>query len=103
MSHHHHPDPAAERAARRERLRLLCAADRTRLRLVWRLPSRLAKHEPEHEPDHAKHAWVGTLLTGPALGALLPLVPGRIGAWSRRIRAGAGLFRAVLAGRQAHA
>ncbi len=56
---------AAERAARRDRLRLLCVADRARLRLVWRLSPRQARHEP------ASKAWLGSLLGAPALGALL--------------------------------
>lgn len=82
--------PAAERAAKLERLRLLCAADRARLRLVWRLTPRQARHEPPSE------GWRGALLGAPALGALLPLVPGPIGRWSRRLGSGAGLLRAML-------
>lgn len=51
---------SAERAAKRERLQLLCVADRARLRLVWRLSPRQARHES------APKAWPGVLL-----GALL--------------------------------
>lgn len=90
--HDHHPrDPKEARVEKRERLRLLCAADRTRLRLLWRLPASMAKHE--HETNH-NHAWVGAI-AGPALTALLPFVPGKIGRWGRHVRAGMGLFRAV--------
>lgn len=79
--------PLQERAARRERLRLLCAADRSRVRLVWRMPSR-----PAHRPGSLS----ASLLSAPALSALLPMVPGPIGRWSRRLGAGAGVLRAVL-------
>jgi hypothetical protein len=96
-AHHQHPADAREaRVARRERLRLLCEADRTRLRLVWRLPARLAKHQ--HDGHDHRHGWMAPLLTGPVLGAMLPFVPGKIGRWSRRLRAGIGLFRTVARG-----
>lgn len=74
--------PADGRAARRERLLLLCAVDRARLRLVWRMPTK-----PKSPPP----SLVQELLSPPTLATLLPWVPGSIGRWSRRIRTGAGL------------
>lgn len=82
--------PRESRAARRERLLLLCAVDRARLRLVWRMPTK---------PKPAQSSLVSGLLAPPTLAAILPWVPGPIGRWSRRIRTGAkiaGLFRTVL-------
>ena len=82
--------PVESRDARRERILLLCAVDRARLRLLWRLPNK---------PKTATPSVVESLFSPPTLATILPWVPGRIGRWSRRIRAGvglAGLFRSVL-------
>jgi hypothetical protein len=82
-----HISSSESRAARRERLRLLCAADRTRLRLVWRMPS---------QRETQREGWAGALMSSPALGALLPMMPGPIGRWSRRIGFGSKVLRAAL-------
>lgn len=74
--------PADSLAARRERLLLLCAVDRARLRLVWRMPDK---------PRSAASSLVDGLFSPPTLATILPWIPGRIGRWSRGIRAGAGL------------
>lgn len=82
--------PVESRAARRERLLLLCAVDRARLRLLWRVPAR---------SNSGAGSLLGGVLGPAALAAALPWVPGRIGRWSRRLRTGlglAGLFRAAV-------
>lgn len=83
---------APARAAQRERLVLLCAVDRARLRLLLRMPTR-----PKSEPS--SFSFASGLFSPPTLAALLPWIPGRIGRWSRRVRTGAhlaGLFRTVM-------
>lgn len=89
MSHHAH-SPMHERAARHERLRLLCEADRARLRLVWRMPTRVVKPPTDEGP------WTSSLLAVPALGALLPMMPGRIGRFGRLLGHGTTLLRSML-------
>jgi len=79
--------PVEARAARRERLLLLCAVDRARLRLLWRMPTK---------PAPERHSFASGLLSPPTLAAILPWVPGKIGRWSRRIRTGATLLRTVM-------
>jgi hypothetical protein len=79
--------PVEARAARRERLLLLCAVDRARLRLLWRMPTK---------PPPPPRSFGSGLLSPPALAALLPWVPGKIGRWSRRIRTGATILRTVM-------
>ena len=81
--------PVEARAARRERLLLLCAVDRARLRLLWRLPI-------PPKPAPARTSFVSGLLSPPTLAAILPWVPGKIGRWSRRIRTGSHILRTVL-------
>jgi|GEM_PF-5838792 hypothetical protein len=86
------PRPASgeSRAVRRERLLLLCAVDRARLRLLWRMPD---------NPKSGVRSLLGRLLGPAALATVLPWMPGRVGRWSRRVRAGvgfAGLLRGVL-------
>lgn len=84
-----HASPTAEdRGARRERLRLLCAADRARVRLLWTLPARSAN-------NGKLDFWSGSMMAVPAIGALLPHVPGPIGRWSRRLRTGTSLLRSA--------
>lgn len=82
--------PTQERAERHERLRLLCAVDRARLRLVWRMPVRPGRTSRDH--SH----WASSLLALPALGAFLPMLPGRIGRAARFFGHGASLFRSLL-------
>jgi hypothetical protein len=79
--------PIEARAARRERLLLLCAVDRARLRLLWRMPTK---------PPPPPRSFGSGLLSPPTLAALLPWVPGKIGRWSRRIRTGANILRTVM-------
>jgi hypothetical protein len=55
----------SERVAERERLRHLCAADRARLRLVWRLPPRVAGRKARYE------GWRVAVLGASALAAWL--------------------------------
>jgi hypothetical protein len=86
---HSSQNPAEDRAARRERLRLLCAADRSRVRLLWRLPVRAAN-------GGKLDLWSGSMLAVPAIGALLPHVPGPIGRWSRRLRTGGSILRSAM-------
>ena len=81
--------PVEARAARRERLLLLCAVDRARLRLLWRLPI-----PPKPAPGHT--SFVSGLLSPPTLAAILPWMPGKVGRWSRRIRTGSQILRTVL-------
>jgi hypothetical protein len=77
-----------------ERLRLLCAADRTRLRLVWRLPPQ-SDHPAQTAGAASGRGGLASMFTAPLLVALLPLLPGSLGRWSRRLRAGVGFFRTV--------
>jgi hypothetical protein len=78
--------PLEARAARRERLLLLCAVDRARLRLLWRMPTK---------PAAPPRSFGAGLINPTTLAALLPWMPGKIGRWSRRIRTGAHLLRTV--------
>lgn len=73
--------------ARRQRLLLLCELDRTRMRLLWRLPDK---------PKPASSSLAAGLLAPATLAAILPWLPGRIGRWSRRIRVMTTFVRAVL-------
>lgn len=87
-----HPGPIDSRDAQRERLTLLCAVDRARLRLLLRVPARPA-------PEATAPSFASGLFSAPVLTALLPWVPGPIGRWSRRVRTGArlaGLVRTVM-------
>ena len=79
--------PVEARAARRERLLVLCAVDRARLRLLWRVPT---KPPPPPRPFGAG------LFSPPTLAAILPWIPGKIGRWSRRIRTGANIVKTVM-------
>lgn len=86
-------DPIDSRDAQRERLLLLCAVDRARLRLLLRVPTR-----PKPE---APSSFASGLFSAPMLTELLPWMPGPIGRWSRRLRTGArlaGLFRTMVRG-----
>lgn len=79
--------PAEARVARLERLLLLCAVDRARLRLLWKMPDK---------PAAPRRSFGAGLLSPSTLAAILPWVPGKIGRWSRRIRTGANILRTVI-------
>jgi hypothetical protein len=72
-----HEETTAERDARRERLRLLCALDRARLRLAFR-PRPVAA-------GRSGLPVVGGLSRALTMAAFLP---GAAGRWSRRLAAG---------------
>ncbi len=90
MSHASH-NSVENRAARRERLRLLCEADRARVRLLWKLPPKAAQ-------NGKLDLWSTSMAAMPALGALLPHVPGPIGRWTRRLRTSSGILGTALRG-----
>ena len=82
---HKNKNDSIDRDAELEKLRLLCAVDRARLRLVWRMPSQPKPKSSASPLDRI-----------PMLGAILPFVPGPIGRWSKRIGIGASLVRMVM-------
>ncbi len=78
-----HPAAYVDPAVRRERLLLLCALDRARLRLIMR-PTPEKPATAAHWADQARSA----------LPWLAPLAPMLLGSWARPLSVGLGLYRA---------
>ena len=88
MSHSFH-DPASTNesvlslAERRQRLAVLCALDRARLRVTLSLPRRSAEAAPGEGANDGLQAVLGAVR----------FLPGKLGVWSRRAGLAASIFR----------